>query len=46
MGVALDDPAAEEQWAAFAGRIRARLAEWGRFGGCDAGEGFKLIDRL
>jgi LmbE family N-acetylglucosaminyl deacetylase len=46
MGVALDDPAAEDQWAAFADRIRDRLAEWGRFGGCDAGEGFKKIDRL
>ena len=46
MGVALDDPAAEEQWATFAARIRGRLAEWGRFGGCDSGEGFKLIDRL
>ena len=46
MGVALDDPAAEEQWGAFADRIRDRLAEWGRFGGCDLGEGFKRIDRL
>ena len=46
MGVALDDPAAEEQWAAFAERVRDRLAEWGHFGGCPLGEGFKLIDRL
>lgn len=46
MGVALDDPAAEEQWGAFAARIRDRLAEWGRFGGCGLGEGFKRIDRL
>jgi LmbE family N-acetylglucosaminyl deacetylase len=46
MGVALDDPAADEQWDAFAERIRGRLAEWGRFGGCDLGEGFKKLDRL
>ncbi len=46
MGVALDDPAAEEQWAAFADRITERLAEWGRFGGCELAEGFKKIDRL
>lgn len=46
MGVALEDPAADEQWDAFAERIRGRLAEWGRFGGCDLGEGFKRLDRL
>jgi len=46
MGVALDDPAAGEQWDAFAARVRERLAEWGRIGGCELGEGFKLIDRL
>ena len=46
MGVALDDPAADEQWDAFASRIRGRLAEWGRFGGCELGEGFKKLDRL
>lgn len=46
MGVALDDPAADEQWDAFAARIRDRLAEWGRFGGCDLAEGFKKLDRL
>lgn len=46
MGVALDDPAADEQWEAFADRIRDRLAEWGRFGGCELGEGFKKLDRL
>jgi len=46
MGVALDDPAAGEQWEAFAARVRDRLAEWGRVGGCERGEGFKLIDRL
>src|SRR3546814_2652618 len=46
MGVALDDPAAEEQWGAFADRIRDRLTEWGRFGGCDLGEGVKKMDRL
>lgn len=46
MGVALDDPAAGDQWAAFAERIRDRLTEWGRFGGCDLGEGFKKVDRL
>lgn len=46
MGVHVDDPAAESQWQAFSERIHARLAEWGRFGGCDLAEGFKLIDRL
>jgi len=46
MGVALGDPGAEEQWDAFAARVRERLVEWGRFGGCDLAEGFKLIDRL
>jgi len=46
MGVALDHAAAEDQWSAFADRVRERLAEWGRVGGCDLGEGFKLIDRL
>jgi len=46
MGVALDDPAAPAQWDAFAARVRERLAEWGRFGGVDLAEGFKLIDRL
>lgn len=46
MGVDIDDPTAEEQWAAFGDRIRERLAEWGRFGGCPMGEGFKLLDRL
>jgi len=46
MGVALDDPAAEEQWQAFAARVRERLEEWGRFGGGELAEGFKLIDRL
>jgi LmbE family N-acetylglucosaminyl deacetylase len=46
MGVALGDPAADAQWAAFADRVRERLAEWGRFGGVDLAEGFKLIDRL
>lgn len=46
MGVALDDPAAEDQWTAFAERIGDRLAEWGRFGGCRLAEGYKKIDRL
>jgi LmbE family N-acetylglucosaminyl deacetylase len=46
MGVAIDDPDAEAQWDAFAERIRERLAEWGRFGGCELGEGFKKLDRL
>jgi len=46
MGVHVDDPDAESQWAAFADRVRGRLAEWGRFGGCALGEGFKKIDRL
>ncbi len=46
MGVDPDDPAAETQWAAFAERIRRRLAEWGELGGCTHGEGFKHIDRL
>ena len=46
MGVALDDPAADQQWDAFAARVRDRLEEWGRFGGCELAEGFKLIDRL
>ena len=46
MGVSLGDPAAESQWAAFADRIRDRLGEWGRLGGCTHGEGFKLLDRL
>lgn len=46
MGFEVDDPAAEEGWQAFRGRIHDRLAEWGRFGGCDLAEGFKLIDRL
>ena len=46
MGVEPDDPRAEEQWEAFADRIRDRLAEWGRLGGCTHGEGFKLLDQL
>jgi LmbE family N-acetylglucosaminyl deacetylase len=46
MGVALDDASSEAQWAAFSDRVRDRLAEWGRLGGCELGEGFKLIDRL
>ena len=46
MGVDPGDPAAEQQWHGFAARIRERLAGWGRFGGCELGEGFKLIDRL
>jgi LmbE family N-acetylglucosaminyl deacetylase len=46
MGVDPDDPTADAQWEVFAGRIRERLAEWGRLGGCELGEGFKLIDRL
>ena len=46
MGVSVADPAADEQWEAFAARVRDRLAEWGRFGGCELGEGFKRIDRL
>jgi LmbE family N-acetylglucosaminyl deacetylase len=46
MGVHLDHPSADEQWAAFGQRIRDRLSEWGRFGGCDLGEGFKKLDRL
>ncbi|HEU5083403.1 MAG TPA: PIG-L deacetylase family protein [Acidimicrobiales bacterium] len=46
MGVHVDHPEAEAQWAAFGERVRDRLAEWGRFGGCDLAEGFKKIDRL
>ena len=46
MGVDVDDPAAEAQWDSFRERIHARLAEWGRFGGCELAEGFKKIDRL
>lgn len=46
MGVALDDAGADQQWEAFADRVRHRLAEWGRLGGCELGEGFKKIDRL
>ena len=46
MGVEPDDPRADEQWEAFADRIRGRLAEWGRLGGCPHGEGFKLLDQL
>jgi LmbE family N-acetylglucosaminyl deacetylase len=46
MGVEPDDPRADEQWEVFATRIRDRLAEWGRLGGCTHGEGFKLLDRL
>ncbi len=46
MGVEPDDPEAEGQWDRFADRIRHRLGEWGSIGGCELGEGFKLIDRL
>ncbi len=46
MGVDPDDPTAEVQWAGFADRIRGRLAEWGALGGCEFGEGYKLIDKL
>ncbi len=46
MGVDPDDPTAEAQWDTFSERIRERLAEWGRLGGCRYGEGFKHIDRL
>lgn len=46
MGVALDDARADQQWEAFADRVRHRLTEWGRIGGCEYGEGYKKIDRL
>lgn len=46
MGVHLGEPGADEQWERFADRVRDRAAEWGRFGRCDLGEGFKLIDQL
>lgn len=46
MGVVPGDADAEARWQDFADRLRARSAEWGRLGGYDFGEGFKLIDGL
>ena len=46
MGVEVGSPDEQAQWQAFEDRVTARAREWSDLGGCELGEGFKLVSRL